>query len=167
MSDYRKLTTQEIADVTTFNCCANAVQDKLDHFARRERDEGYPYTDKLREAYRLLAEVVEHVIESAPDEDQRIMIRRRMGALKLDFGHVRKHPMELIWMDLNDADMLLAPVLEKCDLECPCQDESLTENEQWIACKMCETRKALLRIGVQDSGLGSKCKYQYLLPTKR
>lgn len=163
MSEYRKLSTEEIQGLTTINCCANALTDSIAKFSKREKREGYDYASKLRTAAGLVAEVVEHVIESAPDEDQRVMILRRMSTLKLDFGHVRKHPQDLVMMDYKDADLLLAPVLDRCDLEYPCQDESLSERQQWAACKACETRKALTRLGVQEAGLGSKCQYQYLL----
>lgn len=165
MTDYRKLSTDEIIPLTTINCCANATRDNAPKLARRLMGSGLE--ENLAKAADLIAAVVEYIIESAPDPDQRTMILRRMGSLQLQFGHTRKHPEDLIMMDMGDAQTLLAPVLDRCDIDCPydaLSESGVTCNQ--AAIKACEVRKALARIGVAETGLGSGCKYQFLLGGK-
>lgn len=165
MTDYRKLSTDEIIPLTTINCCANAIRDNSPKLARRLRGSGLE--DNLAQAADLIAAVVEYIIESAPDPDQRTMILRRMGSLQLQFGHTRKHPEDLVMMDMGDAQTLLAPLFDRCDIDCPYDALSecgVTCNQ--AAIKACEVRKALARIGVAETGLGGGCKYQFLMGGK-
>lgn len=165
MTDYRKLSTEEITSLTTANCCANALRDSSPKLARRLKGSGLE--NNLAQAADLVAAVVQYIIEGAPDPDQRTMILRRMGSLKLQFGHTRKHPEDLVMMDMGDAQTLLAPLFDRCDIECPYDalaEEGVTCNQ--AAIKACEVRKALTRIGVSETGLGGGCKYQFLMGGK-
>lgn len=165
MTDYRKLSTEEIAPLTTANCCANALRDSAPKLARRLKGSGLE--NNLAQAADLVAAVVQYIIEGAPDPDQRTMILRRMGSLKLQFGHTRKHPEDLVMMGMGDAQTLLAPLFDRCDIDCPydaLSESGVTCNQ--AAIKACEARKALVRIGVAETGLGGGCKYQFLLGGK-
>ena len=163
MSEFVPYSTDEIKVMTTINCCANAVIDSIPRFGKLAKRDGFDYSGKLAEASRLLSEIVQHLMEIAPDEDQREMIWRRMRGLKLQFGHVAKHPDNLVWLDVNDANTLLAPLLDNCDIACPCTDDSLTDEQKRACVKQCETRKALRRLGVQEDGLSSECPYQWMI----
>lgn len=118
--------------------------------------------DKLDTAARLIAEVVEGVITESGDEDQQKMILTRMSRLKLQFGAVRRQPETLVIMTADDAQTLLSPVLDRCDLECPMDDETLTDAQRRECIKRCETRKALKRIGLSEVGLSMDCPYQMM-----
>lgn len=68
-------------------------------------------------------------------------------------------------MTMDDAQTLLAPVLDRCDLDCPCVD-CTDDGERSVRrdlVKKCETRKALKRIGLSEVGLSMECPYQYIL----
>jgi hypothetical protein len=163
MEDYRALSTPEVKGVTTLNCCANAVRDCMPDFGRRFSRPGHDgWMDKLDTAARLIAEVVEGVVTESGDEDQQKMILTRMSRLKLQFGAVRKQPETLVIMTVDDAQTLLAPVLDRCDLECPMDDETLTDAQRRECIKRCETRKALKRIGLSEVGLSMDCPYQMM-----
>lgn len=153
---YRQLNHDEIVAVTTFNCCANAILDNLLKVERRLKANGNGRRiGLLKGAAKSVANVVQALIEESPDYDQQQMIITRMSRLKLQFGHVRKHPEELVIMSQHDAEILLAPVLEKCDLECPCitYDDEGNKIGNPAMVKSCETRKALKRIGLSELGL--------------
>lgn len=167
MSDqrYRQLCDDEVKSVTTMNCCSNAITDCLPHLERRLKTSGNGrYIGLTKAASKILAKVVELVIKESPDTDQQAMIITRMSRLKLQFGHVRKHPEHLVIMTVDDAQTLLAPVLDRCDLECPCIQENdagdRTVNTAMV--KACETRKALKRIGLAEVGLSMDCPYQMI-----
>lgn len=166
MSDYRKLSSDEIINTTTANCCANALRDCAQKLARRLKGSGLE--NNLAQAADLVAAVVEFIIEGAPDPDQRTMILRRMGSLQLQFGHTRKHPEDVVIMSMPDAQTLLAPLFDHCDMECPF--DAIAEDGSRVcdraAVKACEVRKALVRIGVSENGLGGECKYQFLMGKK-
>ena len=166
MTDYRKLSTEEVKSLTTDNCCANALMDTAPKLARRLRGSGLE--ENLTKAADLVAAVVEYIIEGAPDPDQRTMILRRMAGLKLQFGHTRKHPEDIVIMDMHDAQMLLAPLFDRCDLECPFEATDADGNRiaDRAAVKGCEIRKALIRLGVAETGLGGDCRFQYLMGGK-
>ena len=121
--------------------------------------------DMAKGASKALAKLVQAVIEESGDPDQQTMIIRRMRGLHLQFGYVRKHPDDLVMMSRDDAETLLAPVLEKCDLECPCitYDEDGNRVGNVAMVKACETRKALKRIGLSENGIGMDCPYQMLM----
>lgn len=162
---YRELNHEEVVATTTFNCCANAILDNLPNVERRLKANGNGrWIGLIKGASKVIAKVVQLLIEESPDPDQQQMILRRMSRLKLQFGTVRKHPEELVIMTQNDAEILLAPVLEKCDLECPCitydDDGNRIGNAAMV--KSCETRKALKRIGLSEVGLSMDCPYQML-----
>ena len=162
---YRQLSHDEIVATTTFNCCSNAITDNLPKLERRLKANGHGRMLGLAKgAARIIARVVQLTIEESPDLDQQQMIINRMSRLKLQFGMVRKHPEDMVIMSERDAEILLAPVLEKCDLECPCitynEDGSRTGNVAMV--KACETRKALKRIGVSEAGLSMDCPYQLM-----
>ena len=112
--------------------------------------------------------MVENLVEGAPDPDQRTMILRRMAGLKLQFGHTRKHPEDIVIMDMHDAQLLLAPLFDRCDLECPFEGTDRDGNRiaDRAAVKGCEIRKALIRLGVAETGLGGDCRFQYLVGGK-
>lgn len=162
---YRKLSSEEVIALTTINCCVNAFFDKVPHLERRLKRSGMGRLLGLAKgAAKVISKVVQVVIEEAPDEDQRAMILTRMSRLQLQFGVVRKHPENLIIMTQEDAETLIAPVLEKCDLECPCISED-DEGNRFVNAAMvkgCEIRKALVRSGVSENGLGSECPYQFV-----
>lgn len=165
MKDYRELSGPEIVCVTTYNCCANAIRDNLSKVEKRLKRMGREdLMSRLNEAADILSDFVQLMIEESPDEDQRKMILTRMSRLFIQFGHYRKHPEELVIMTLNDSQLLLAPLLDRCDLECPCVEYDAggdrSVNRELV--KRCEVRKALKRIGVSETGLGAECKYQYL-----
>lgn len=167
MSDqrYRQLCDDEVKGVTTLNCCSNAVMDALPKIERRLRNSGNGrYIGLLKAASKIIANVVERVIKESPDTDQQAMIITRMSRLKLQFGHARKHPEELVIMTKHDAEILLAPVLDRCDLECPCitYDEEGNRIGNIAMVKGCETRKALKRIGLAEVGLSMDCPYQLI-----
>lgn len=163
--NYRKLSGDEVIALTTINCCVNAFMDKLPQLDRRLKAQGKGRLCGLaRGAAKTMSKVVQAVIEEAPDEDQRDMVLTRMSRLHLQFGVVRKHPENLIIMTQEDAQTLIAPVLEKCDLECPCisfdDDGSRVVNTAMV--KGCEIRKALVRAGVSENGMGAECPYQFV-----
>lgn len=162
---YRELNNEEVAATTTFNCCANAILDNLPKVERRLKASGNSkWIGLTKGAAKVIARVVQLLIEESPDLDQRHMILTRMSRLQLQFGHVRKHPEELVIMTQHDAEILLAPVLEKCDLDCPCitydGDGNRIGNAAMV--KGCEVRKALKRIGLSEVGLSMDCPYQML-----
>lgn len=162
---YRKLSGEEVVALTTINCCVNAFYDKLPQLERRLKNQGKGRLIGLAKgAAKIIGKVVEAVIEEAPDEDQKAMILTRMSRLHLQFGAVRKHPEELIIMTQADAQTLIAPVLEKCDLECPCisEDDDGNRYVNSAMVKGCEIRKALVRSGVSENGLGAECPYQFV-----
>ena len=162
---YRTLSSDEIVAVTTLNCCANAILDNLEKLRRRLQSCGLGYLiGLLIGAARIVARVVQSVIDESPDEDQRKMVLIRMSRLQLQFGHVRKHPEELVIMTKADAETLLAPVLDRCDLECPCITLDAEGNPvcDKAAVKACETRKALKRVGLSEVGISMDCPYQMM-----
>lgn len=155
----RDLSTDEIVAITTLNCCANAIEDNLPKLARRLTPE---QLETLKQAGKAVAETVRTVVEAEPDEDHQAMILTRMSRLKLQFGAVRKHPEELVIMTVEDAQTLLAPVLDRCDIDCPCvsYDEDGDKTVSRMLVRRCETRKALKRIGLSEVGLSMDCPYQ-------
>ena len=162
---YRQLNSDEIVAVTTLNCCANAILDNLPKLERRLKNSGNGrMVGLVKGAAKCVANVVQHTIEENPDKDVQHMIITRMSRLKLQFGHVRKHPEDLVIMTKHDAEILLAPVLDRCDLECPCitydEDGNRIGNQAMV--KGCEIRKALKRIGASEVGLSMDCPYQML-----
>lgn len=164
MSDYRKLSTEELRALTTINCCTNALRDMKQYIQKLCRRNGREeLLQQLETAAHLAGGVAKELIESAPDEDQKVMIIRRMRGLKLQVGYVRQHPDDMVTMDMKDANLLLAPLFDRCDLECPCLDEAYDYKTQVQLVKMCEVRKALVRLGVSETGLGGMCKYQMLI----
>lgn len=166
MRGERELRTDEVIALTTVNCCANAILDYLPRLEKRLKESG---NGKLfgmsKGAAKAVAKTVQAVIEQSEDEDQRAMIVRRMRGLQLQFGYVRKHPDNLVMMSRDDAETLLAPVLEKCDLDCPCitYDEEGNRIGNRAMVKACETRKALKRLGLSENGIGMDCPYQMLV----
>lgn len=117
---YRQLNSEEIAATKTLNCCANAIADNLPKVERRLKNSNAGrYIGLVKGLHKVLCTVVRLVIEESPDEDQQQMIITRMSRLQLQFGYVRKHPESLVIMTPHDADLLLAPVLDRCDLDCP------------------------------------------------
>lgn len=165
MDSYRPLNTDEIKALQTINVAAVASKDNIGLLYRRiDKD----YAAKLQAACDTLREAVEAIIDQSPDEDQRIAIKRRMDHLKLQFGFVRQRPETYLVLSEEDAQTLIAPCLEKCDLECPCIEYGdggdRTVNKALV--KGCETRKALRRLSVSPIGLGSECPYQMLLGRK-
>lgn len=166
MQDYRKLSSDEVVALTTINCCSNALRDNAGKLSRRLR--GGELENSLAHAADVVAGAVENLVEGAPDPDQRTMILRRMAGLKLQFGHVRKHPDDIVIMDMHDAQLLLAPLFDRCDLECPFEAVDADGNRiaDRAAVKGCEIRKALIRLGVAETGLGGECKYQFLMGGK-
>lgn len=166
MNDYRELNSDEIQALTTFNCCANACREMLYKVQRRLKEAEPKYLTDVLKAAELLSGVVEFLITQSGDEDQQQMIINRMARLKLQFGHVRKEPEELVIMTVDDANTLLSPVLDRCDLECPMEDESLSEAQRRICVKRCETRKALKRVGLSEVGLSMMCPYQLIADAK-
>lgn len=162
----RDLSSDEIIAITTLNCCANAIRDMLPKLQRRLKATGNARRIGLAKgAAESIARVVKCMIEASPDEDQQQMVINRMSRLHLQFGHVRKHPEELVIMSAADADTLLSPVLEKCDLDCPCVllDETGETVIDRSYVKGCEIRKALKRVGVSEVGLSKECPYQFVL----
>lgn len=162
---YRELNHEEVVATTTFNCCANAILDNLPKVERRLKANGNgKWINLVKGASKVTAKVVQMLIEESPDLDQQQMIINGMSRLKLQFGHVRKHPEELVIMTQHDAEILLAPVLEKCDLDCPCITYDADGNRIGNAAmvKGCEIRKALKRIGLSEVGLSMDCPYQML-----
>lgn len=162
---YRQLNHEEIVAVTTLNCCANAILENLPKLERRLKNNGNGRLVGLTKgAAKTVANVVQRTIEENPDLDQQQMIITRMSRLKLQFGNVRKHPEDLVIMTQHDADILLAPVMEKCDLDCPCITYDADGNRIGNAAmvKGCEIRKALKRIGLSETGLSMDCPYQML-----
>lgn len=163
---YRELNHEEVVATTTYNCCANAILDNLPKVERRLKASGNgKWINLVKGAAKVIAKVVQMLIEESPDLDQRQMILTRMSRLQLQFGHVRKHPEELVIMTQHDAEILLAPVLEKCDLDCPCitYDEEGNRIGNVAMVKSCEIRKALKRIGLSETGLSMDCPYQMLM----
>ena len=164
MSDYRKLSAEELRALTTINCCTNALRDMKKYIQKMCRRNGREdLLQQLETAAHLSGGVAKELIESAPDEDQKVMIIRRMRGLKLQFGYVRKHPPDIVTMDMKDANLLLAPLFDRYDLECPCLDDAYDYKTQVQLVKMCEVRKALVRLGVSENGLGGMCKYQMMI----
>lgn len=162
---YRQLNNDEIIATTTLNCCANAVLDNLSKVEHRLKlNSKGRMIGMLKGASKIIANAVQCLIEENNDPDQQQMIINRMSRLKLQFGHVRKHPEELVIMTKHDAEILLAPVLEKCDLECPCMTMDKDGNQicNTAMVKGCEIRKALKRIGLSEVGLSMDCPYQML-----
>lgn len=163
---YRELSSEEVIAVTTLNCCANAIRDNLPKITRRLKALGMGRLIGLViGAASILIKVVNLIITESPDHDQQTMIRNRMSRLKLQFGHVRKSPEDLIIMSVDDAQTLLAPCLDKCDIDCPCSLEACNGNVKLHTAlvKSCETRKALKRIGVSEVGLSMECPYQMMV----
>jgi hypothetical protein len=163
---YRELSTEEIIAITTLNCCANAISDNLPKLARRFKAIGKGnLIGLLMGASAAAAKAVDLLITESPDPDRQIMIRNRMGSLQLQFGYTRKHPDDLVIMSKEDAQILLSPCLDKCDLECPCSLEACNGNMKMHTAlvKACETRKALKRIGVSEVGLSMECPYQMMV----
>lgn len=164
MSEYRKLSSEELRALTTINCCTNALRDMQQYIRKMcKRNGREDLLEDLEKAAHLSGGVARAMIEAAPDEDQRIMIIRRMQGLHMQLGYTRKHPPEVVTMDMRDANLLLAPLFDRCELECPCQDDAYDYKTQMQLVKMCEVRKALVRLGVAEDGLGGKCQYQYLI----
>lgn len=166
MSLYKQLSDEEVIGITTINCCANAVEDCAKKIARRL---GEKQKQAISNAVQVMKETVKAVLDAAPDEDQREMILRRMSRLQLQFGAVRKHPEEMVMLSMEDAQTLLAPVLDRCDLDCPCVsiDDDGDKAVSTLLVKQCETRKALKRAGVAELGLGMECPYQFLTGGKK
>lgn len=161
----REMSHEEIIGTTTLNVCVNAIRDSADKLARKLTKE---QKRTIEQSAANLADVVKQLIEGEGDEDQAEMIKRRMSRLKLQFGVVRKHPEDLVIMTMEDAQTLLAPVLERCDLDCPCV-ECTPDGEQSVRRAMvkgCETRKALKRLGLAEVGLSMECPYQYIVGNK-
>lgn len=68
----------------------------------------------------------------------------------------------------EDAQTLLAPVLDRCDLDCPCVEctEDGERSVRRAMVKGCETRKALKRLGLAEVGLSMERPYQYIVADK-
>lgn len=163
---YRDFSGEEVAALQTLHCCANAIGDNLPKLKRRMKSAGLGRMfGLLSGAAAVVTKCVWALLMSCPDEDKRFSIQTRMSRLHLQFGHVRKHPEDLVMMTTKDAETLLAPVLEKCDLECPCSLEACGGNQKLheALVKSCETRKALKRIGVSEVGLSMECPYQMMV----
>ena len=113
----------------------------------------------------MVAEVVEHLLTESEDEDEQALIIKKMSRLQLQFGYVRKHPETLVMMNADDAQTLLAPVLEKCDLECPCIEYEENGDRKMVQrlVKGCETRKALKRLVLAELGLSMECPYRMMV----
>lgn len=161
----REMSHDEIIGTTTLNVCVNAIRDNVQKLSRRLSDD---QKRTIEQSAAQVAEVVKYLIEGDGDEDQREMILRRMSRLKLQFGMVRKHPENDIILSQEDAQTLFAPVLERCDLECPCV-ECTPDGDRAVRrdmVKRCETRKALKRAGVAETGLSMECPYQYIVTDK-
>lgn len=163
---YRELSTEEIIALTTMDCCSKALADNLPKVERRLKATGRGrWIGLIKASSAAIANLVTFLIAESPDPDQQIMIRNRMSRLKLQFGHVRKSPEDLIIMSVEDAQTLLAPCLDKCDIDCPCSLEACNGNVKLHTAlvKSCETRKALKRIGVSEVGLSMECPYQMMV----
>ena len=165
---YKRLNTEEVAAVKTLIVAAAAVEDKLPLIARRLKGMGKgSQVWLLKGAQKQLMNATWAVVRESPDVDQQEYIMRRVDRLQLQFGAVRKHPEDMVILSTADAQTLFAPVLEKCDLDCPCVklDKNGEEVPDIVAIKQCETRKALVRAGVSQIGLGT-CPYSMLIGRK-
>lgn len=161
----RQLNSDEVIALQTLNCCSNAVFANIPNLERRMKATGLGrWIGMTKGAAKVLHLVVRHVLLTGSDPDQREMILRRMGSLQLQFGHTRKHPEKLIMLSQEDAETLLAPVLEKCDLDCPCitYDKNGDRVLNTAMVKACETRKALKRAGMSETGLSYECPYHMM-----
>lgn len=166
MADYRGLSVDEIKALVTFNCCANAIKENVELVQKRLKKPGHEgCIDNLQKASELVADVVEHLITESDDEDEQALILKKMSRLKLQFGYVRKYPETMVMMNVDDAQTLLAPVLEKCDLECPCIEYGENGEPEVVKrlVKGCETRKALKRLGLAELGLSMECPYRMMV----
>lgn len=162
---YKRLNTEEVSAVKTAIVAAVALQDKMPYLTRRLKGMGKGrVAGLLKGAQKVMIDSAWDIINESPDEDQRECIKRRVDRLQLQFGSVRKSPEELVYLSAGDAQTLFAPVLEKCDLECPCvkMNKDGEEEPDIVAVKQCETRKALVRAGVSQLGMGT-CPYQFMV----
>lgn len=163
---YRKqLSNDEIIALQTYDCCSKAVIDNLPKLERRlKANHMGRLIGLLKGTSKLLHMVVVRLIMTEEDPDMRQRIINRMAKLQLQFGHTRKHPEPLVILSVNDAQTLLAPVLEKCDLECPCviYDDEGNKMCDHAMVKSCEIRKALKRAGMAEVGLSMDCPYQMI-----
>lgn len=165
---YKRLNTEEVAAVKTAIVAAAALEDKLPLIARRLKGMGKgSQVGLLKGAQKQMMNAAWAVIRESPDVDQQEYIMRRVERLQLQFGAVRKSPEDMVIISTADAQTLFAPVLEKCDLDCPCVklDKNGEEVPDIVAIKQCETRKALVRAGVSQVGLGT-CPYSMLIGRK-
>lgn len=165
---YKRLNTEEVAAVKTAIVAAVALEEKYPLIARRLKEMGKGrIAGLLKGAQKQMMSAAWAVIRESPDVDQQEYIIRRLDRLKLQFGAVRKSPEDMVILSTADAQTLFAPVLEKCDLDCPCVklDKDGEEVPDIAAIKQCETRKALVRAGVSQLGLGT-CPYQMLTGRK-
>lgn len=161
---YRRLNTEEVAAVKTVLVSAAALEDKMPILERRLKGMGRGrLLGLLKGAVKTMGNTMWAIIRESEDEDQQEYIVRRLDRLQLQFGAVRKRPEDMIILSVDDACTLIAPALEKCDIDCPCVklDNNGEEVPDIVAIKQCETRKALVRAGVSELGMGT-CPYQMM-----
>ena len=164
MTDNRPFSSEELLAISTINCCANAVRDNIDRLWRRT--DGNGLKDRLTAVSATLGEIVQTLVDMGGDDDQKAGIVRRMLRMKVTLGYVH-HPLEeVVMLSVGDANTLLAPVLDRCDIECPCVTVDDATGERTVnraAVKGCETRKALKRAGVAEVGLSMECPYSMMV----
>lgn len=155
---YRRLNQKEIIAAGTLNCTANAVKANIPALSNRLTDED---EKEVQDALDVLSGMVGKIIGQTPDEDERAHLERRITSLQVSLGYVKKPFNMKVMLSEEDANVLLWPVLERCNLDCPCI--SLDEDGDTVAkvgaVKGCVTRKALVRAGVRGTGKSSLCPY--------
>lgn len=161
----RQLNNDEVIALQTYNCCSQAILDNLSKLERRLKAYHLGWMiGLLKGAAKILHNVVLRILMTEEDPDLRQRIIIRMSKLQLQFGHTRKHPEPLVILTIKDAQTLLGPVLEKCDLECPCitYDDAGNKICDPTMVKGCEIRKALRRAGLAEVGISADCPYQMI-----
>lgn len=160
MSEYRPLNQEEIIAVTTLNCSASASAEKIDKLGKRLSEEDLR---ALTEANKTIKEMVTKIVNQGPDLDEKRRIVNRMNALKISVGYTNKPFEQMIFLTMDDANTLIWPALERCNLDCPFAELERELGNEMIydktGAKQCETRKALIRAGVKGTGLSEFCPY--------
>lgn len=158
----RRLNSDDIIALASVNCCGNALANNLAGFERMTDGEGM---EKLHQALENVQDVVRDVIAAEEDPDRATGIRRRLAGMVVSIGHVHKAPDEMYLVSANDLDMLVAAMLEKCEIDCPCvtwgEDGSRTVDT--VAVKRCETAKMFKRLLLREKGMGAECRFLGLL----